>query len=64
MPKVTNIKGYSIVVEASKTNYNTATKTITVTVSTPTAADVSYTPSDTSWKVTNVKQALDSLYSR
>ena len=30
----------------------------------PTAADVSYTPSDSSWKVENVKQALDDLYNR
>lgn len=30
----------------------------------PTASDISYTPSDSSWKVDNVKAALDSLYSR
>ena len=30
----------------------------------PTAEDVSYTPSDSSWNVENVKQALDSLYNR
>ena len=30
----------------------------------PTAGDISYTPSDSSWKVDNVKSALDALYSR
>ena len=38
--------------------------TINASTSTPTAEAVSYTPSDTSWNVENVKQALDSLYSR
>ena len=30
----------------------------------PTAGDISYTPGDSSWKVDNVKSALDALYSR
>ena len=37
---------------------------ISATTINPTAEDVSYTPSDSSWKVENVKQALDSLYNR
>ena len=37
---------------------------ISATTLNPTAADVSYTPSDTSWDVENVKEALDYLYSR
>ena len=49
--------------------YDVAGKTVTssvinVTTNNPTAADVSYTPIDTSWGVDNVKSALDSLYSR
>ena len=30
----------------------------------PSIEDISYTPSDTSWKVTTIQEALDSLYSR
>ena len=41
-----------------------ATGSATITITKPTAADVSYTPSDSSWKVENVKQALDALYNR
>ena len=41
-----------------------ATGSATITITKPTAADVSYTPSDSSWKVENVKQALDDLYNR
>ena len=41
-----------------------ATGSATITITNPTAADVSYTPSDSSWKVENVKQALDALYNR
>ena len=42
----------------------TTSSVISVKTANPTAADVSYSPSDTSWNVENVKQALDSLYSR
>ena len=41
-----------------------ATSSVAITITKPTAADVSYTPSDSSWKVENVKQALDDLYNR
>lgn len=37
---------------------------ISAKTSNPTAGDISYTPSDSSWKVDNVKSALDALYSR
>ena len=37
---------------------------ISAKTSNPTAGDISYTPSDSSWKVDNVKSALDALYSK
>ena len=40
------------------------TSSVAITITKPTAADVSYTPSDSSWKVKDVKQALDALYKR
>ena len=42
----------------------TSSTVISASTLNPTAADVSYTPSDSSWGVDNVKSALDSLYSR
>ena len=52
-----------VVGDGNHTN-TSATGSATITITKPTAADVSYTPSDSSWKVENVKQALDALYNR
>ena len=65
IPEVTGTGNYTIIIEASKAGYITKIKTDTIsTISNVTAADVSYTPNDTNWKVENVKQALDYLYGR
>ena len=40
------------------------TQVVSATTVKATAADVSYTPSESGWKVENVKQALDYLYNR
>ena len=42
----------------------TESKSTTATTSKLTADQVGYTPSDSSWSVTNVKEALDSLYNK
>ena len=42
----------------------TTSSVISAKTQNPTAADISYTPSDSSWKVDNVKSALDYLYNR
>ena len=66
-PSLTNagkiyVQAY-VVGDGNHTN-TSATGSATITITKPTAADVSYTPSDSSWKVENVKQALDALYNR
>ena len=58
----TYVQAY-VVGDGNHTN-TSATGSATITITKPTAADVSYTPSDSSWKVENVKQALDALYKR
>ena len=58
----TYVQAY-VVGDGNHTN-TSATGSATITITKPTAADVSYTPSDSSWKVENVKQALDALYNR
>ena len=58
----TYVQAY-VVGDGNHTN-TSATGSATITITKPTAADVSYTPSDSSWKVENVKQALDDLYNR
>ena len=58
----TYVQAY-VVGDGNHTN-TSATGSATITITKPTAADVSYTPSDSSWKVENVKQALDDLYKR
>ena len=58
----TYVQAY-VVGDGNHTN-TSATSSATITITKPTAADVSYTPSDSSWKVENVKQALDALYNR
>ena len=58
----TYVQAY-VVGDGNHTN-TSVTGSATITITKPTAADVSYTPSDSSWKVENVKQALDALYNR
>ena len=58
----TYVQAY-VVGDGNHTN-TSATGSATITITKPTAADVSYTPSDSSWKVENVKQALDAVYNR
>ena len=58
----TYVQAY-VVGDGNHTN-TSETGSATITITNPTAADVSYTPSDSSWNVENVKQALDDLYNR
>ena len=58
----TYVQAY-VVGDGNHTN-TSATSSVALTITKPNAEDVSYTPSDSSWKVENVKQALDALYNR
>lgn len=64
IPKVKDVNTYTVEIEASKEGYKKATKTITtINISKLQANEIGFTPSDSSWSVTTVQQALDDLRS-
>ena len=75
-PRTAQTKTYTVTGLSSGTTYyfkaivydvagnQVSSTVISAKTANPTAGDISYTPSDSSWKVDNVKSALDALYSR
>lgn len=62
IPNVKDVNTYTVEIEATKEGYKKATTTITtINISKLQANEVGFTPSDSSWSVTTVQQALDDL---